>query len=147
MTLFGVPLFQHDLISALINLYNKDDAEILKSTEIIEKYIETHQAKISIPPGLLQSVYGSVRIFSEVIARGIGRGLGYLSGKWGCEGLDPDPAVPLFLISIAQRSGVQDYQAYKSWRNAALFIIKKFLGVELTQEYVQIFLSLISADI
>ena len=53
MSLFGVPTAQHELIGAMINLYNKNDSQILVSTEVIEKYIENHKGKLTIPPGLV----------------------------------------------------------------------------------------------
>lgn len=145
MSLFGVPASQHELIGALINLYNKNDSQILMSTEIIEKYIEKNKGKLAIPPGLVQALYGSLRIYSEVLARGIGRGLSYCASKWGADFIDP--AIPQFLISIGQKQGLQDFMTFSSFKNAALVIIKKFVGVELNRQYIYIFLSLISSDL
>ena len=86
-----------------------------------------------------------MRNFNEVLARGVGRGLTYCASKWGAEFVDP--AVPQFLISIGQKQGLADYTTFSSLRNAAIVIIKKFLGVELNKQYISIFLSLVSADI
>jgi len=84
MMLFGVPKDQHKLITALINLYNGNTSMLDPATEDIEKYIEEHASQINvIPPGLIQAIFGALRNFPNVMAKGIARAVTHMSQQWG----------------------------------------------------------------
>jgi len=90
MMLFGVPKDQHKLIAALINLYNGNSSMIYPATEDIEEYIEEHASSLKIiPPGLIQAIFGALRKFPNIMAKGIGRAVVHLSQQWGADVIDP----------------------------------------------------------
>ena len=142
MMLFGVPKDQHKLIAALINLYNGNSSMIYPATEDIEEYIEEHASSLKIiPPGLIQAIFGALRKFPNIMAKGIGRAVVHLSQQWGADVIDP--SIPQFIVSIVQKQAIQDFQQFKS---GALFIIKKLTGVEVDPRLLRMFLALISTD-
>lgn len=90
MMLFGVPKDQHTLITALVNLYNGNSSMILKATEDIEDYIENNRSLANkIPPGLIQALFGALRKFPSVMAKGIGRAVTHMANQWGADVIDP----------------------------------------------------------
>ena len=104
MTLYDVDPKQHSLLEHLINLYDMKDSELSKSSEKIEKYIKKNP-DVTVPPGLIQAIYGSIRKFSDVLAHGVARNL----PDSGIDMIEdaPDPKImedlPQIIVWIAER--------------------------------------------
>jgi len=80
MMLFAISREKHDVLKALLQVYNRKPSTLVKATETVETFLENRIGQIStspltnIPvlyPGILQVIYGAIAGFPSLVGAGI----------------------------------------------------------------------------
>lgn len=109
LSILKVPEYQFDLITALIQLFNVNNAVITKSVRAIESYISTRDSLI--PPGMMQTMIGGLRDYASIVSEGLERCADYLKETtiWARK---YNPIIPEIMIAMIQKKLFKDYHMY-----------------------------------
>lgn len=109
LSILKVPENQYSLITALIQLFNVNNAVISKSVNTIEEYIRSHNCLI--PPGLIQTMIGGLRDYASIVAEGLERCADHLkdTSPWASK---YNPIIPEIIFAMIQKKLFKDYKLY-----------------------------------